>query len=72
MERLRRLPFVAAFLRGLAGSDLAAPVLRGSAVSLAIQIGGFGLSYMVQVFLAWILGSDEYGVYIFATAPGDA
>jgi O-antigen/teichoic acid export membrane protein len=47
------------------GADLQS-VLRGAGLALIIQVVAAGLSYASQVLLARVLGTKEFGVYIFA------
>jgi O-antigen/teichoic acid export membrane protein len=41
-------------------------VARGAVGSLVIKLGNLGLSFLVQMGLARLMGADSYGVYIYA------
>jgi len=52
----------------LSSSDLARLIVRGGVWSLIISASGAALSLGVHLILARILGSEEYGRYVFALA----
>lgn len=41
---------------------------RSSALSFLIRVSGAGLAFLLQIFLARIMGEDEYGIYSYVIA----
>lgn len=59
--------FLKKLARQLPG-DLGVEVARGAGVVFFIQTGGAGLSYLLHVVLARVLGASGYGVYSYVIA----
>lgn len=53
-------------LRGLDGRGLVGTLVRGASVFLSISIAGTGITFLLHVLLARLLGSDSYGQYAYA------
>jgi O-antigen/teichoic acid export membrane protein len=60
-------PF-AALLERLREGEVARALLRGSAVSLILNVAGQGLALLLQVLFARLLGLHEYGLWSYAMA----
>lgn len=50
----------------LSGNGFKALLARGALGSLTVKIGGAGLSFLLQLLLARLLGVDSYGIYVYA------
>ncbi|MBN1522733.1 MAG: flippase [Candidatus Aureabacteria bacterium] len=48
------------------GSSLTSIFFRGATASFSIKVLSVGTSFFMQVFLARLLGVEEYGIYVFA------
>ena len=59
---------VGALLERLREGEVARALLRGSAVSLALNVAGQGLALLLQILFARLLGLQEYGVWSYAMA----
>ncbi len=53
-------------LKRLKGDGLEARVLRDTGSSFVLKTGGMGISFLLQLVLARILGVEEFGYYIYA------
>lgn len=59
---------VGALLERLREGEVARALLRGSAVSLVLNVAGQGLALLLQIVFARLLGLEEYGVWSYAMA----
>jgi O-antigen/teichoic acid export membrane protein len=50
------------------GDSITAVLARGASTAFILNISGAGLAFALHVFLARVLGSQEYGNYIYAFA----
>lgn len=50
----------------LGGRDLKSVLIKGASIVFVIRIGGAGLTYFSEIFLARILGPEVYGPYVYA------
>src|SRR5258708_1716122 len=62
---------VARLSRRLQHKDTLRELLRGSGISLFIQITGLGITFLSQILLAKILGAKEYGSFTYAYTWGN-
>lgn len=59
---------VGLLLERLREGEVARALLRGSAVSLVLNVAGQGLALLLQILFARLLGLHEYGVWSYAMA----
>jgi O-antigen/teichoic acid export membrane protein len=59
---------VGALLERLREGEVARALLRGSAVSLTLNVAGQGLALLLQILFARLLGLHEYGIWSYAMA----
>jgi O-antigen/teichoic acid export membrane protein len=50
----------------LSGNGFKALLARGALGALTVKIGGAGLSFLLQILLARLLGAEPYGIYVYA------
>jgi len=54
------------FVSGAAGTGLQKLILRASSGALGVKIVGAGLTFLMQIVLTRTLGTEQYGIYIYA------
>lgn len=59
-DRIRR------FVSGATGTSLQKLILRASSGTLGVKIVGAALAFLMQIVLTRTLGSEQYGIYIYA------
>lgn len=56
------------FVQNAEQGDTNRTLLKGASSAFTIKVAGAGLNFMTQVFLARILGVQEYGLFAYATS----
>ncbi len=64
MQNLNALP--ARLSQWLRGGGLGAQIAKGASGSFFVKIAGTGIVFLLQVFLARLLGTEKYGIYVYA------
>lgn len=52
-------------LTKLRGEGVGAVLARGAGASFIIKICGTGIAFVTQIFLARVMGTEQYGIYIY-------
>ncbi|WP_414527326.1 flippase [Nodularia chucula] len=59
---------IAQIIKKIQQPGLMASFIKKAGIAFVIQVLGVGLGYLLQVFLARVMGSEEYGLYTYILA----